>query len=399
MPSRQEKKRAKRRAKYLEVRDDVLESARASYKADPEKKRTGERERYHADPVSWALWPATCSALEGSIEYWHYHPCGSLYCYLRRGGGEGDAALCLSKANLLRMASTACSGLAHHHTHITGLRSKPIMAHRDLKSSNILVKADLTCCIADISLMGVVVWRRSFRGSLLPGSLGTNRYMSPEILSASFPLKMSADSLVRFYVNMMIILTLGSGDRYYLGFTLKGGCVVEVHVCRGDQYVTICADTWSNIEASCQQPGYPPYVAITVVKGVLGGSISSISGFACNGAEPSLSACPVVTRASVPCSLATSGQLRDVAKAGNSTHGDIRLVMSQINGPLKVCISIAWGTMCSEQVTSREVVCKQLNASKPNIRVNATGQYFFYSRGWLHPSADHWWPDCRAQML
>ena len=40
-----------RRAKYLEVRDDVLESARASYKADPEKKRTGERERYHADPV------------------------------------------------------------------------------------------------------------------------------------------------------------------------------------------------------------------------------------------------------------------------------------------------------------------------------------------------------------
>ena len=51
MLSRQEKKRAKRRAKYLEVRDDVLESARASYKADPEKKRTGERERYHADPV------------------------------------------------------------------------------------------------------------------------------------------------------------------------------------------------------------------------------------------------------------------------------------------------------------------------------------------------------------
>ena len=43
MPSRQEKKRAKRRAKYLEVRDDVLESARASYKADQEKKRTAER--------------------------------------------------------------------------------------------------------------------------------------------------------------------------------------------------------------------------------------------------------------------------------------------------------------------------------------------------------------------
>ena len=50
MPSRQEKKRAKRRAKYLQVRDDVLESARASYKADQEKKRTAERERYQAEP-------------------------------------------------------------------------------------------------------------------------------------------------------------------------------------------------------------------------------------------------------------------------------------------------------------------------------------------------------------
>ena len=39
MPSRQEKKQA------LEVRDDVLESARASYKAEPEKKRTAEQWR------------------------------------------------------------------------------------------------------------------------------------------------------------------------------------------------------------------------------------------------------------------------------------------------------------------------------------------------------------------
>ena len=50
MPSRQEKKQAKRHAKYLEFRDDVLESARASYKAEPEKKRTVERERYQAEP-------------------------------------------------------------------------------------------------------------------------------------------------------------------------------------------------------------------------------------------------------------------------------------------------------------------------------------------------------------
>ena len=49
MPSRQRKNKAKRRAKYLQTRDDVLESARACYKAEPEKKRTTERERYQAE--------------------------------------------------------------------------------------------------------------------------------------------------------------------------------------------------------------------------------------------------------------------------------------------------------------------------------------------------------------
>ena len=90
----------------------------------------------------------------------------------------------------------------------------------------------------------------------------------------------------------------------------------------------------------------------------------------------------MVSGAAVTCSLAASVvcQLRDVAKAATCTHGDIRLVngTSQINGRFEVCLNNAWGTMCSEQVTSREasVVCRQLNASNPNIRVNATGWYF-----------------------
>ena len=55
MLSRQEKKRAKRHAKYLEVRNDVLKSARASYKAEPEKKRTAKRQRYWESPESARL--------------------------------------------------------------------------------------------------------------------------------------------------------------------------------------------------------------------------------------------------------------------------------------------------------------------------------------------------------
>ena len=50
MPSRQEKKRAKRQAKYLKTRDDILHSARASYKAELEKKRASQRENYRAEP-------------------------------------------------------------------------------------------------------------------------------------------------------------------------------------------------------------------------------------------------------------------------------------------------------------------------------------------------------------
>ena len=48
MPSRQRKNKAKRRANYFQTRDDVLESARACYQAEPEKKRSAEHERYQA---------------------------------------------------------------------------------------------------------------------------------------------------------------------------------------------------------------------------------------------------------------------------------------------------------------------------------------------------------------
>ena len=40
----------KETSETTEVRDEVLESARASYKADQEKKWTAEREQYQAEP-------------------------------------------------------------------------------------------------------------------------------------------------------------------------------------------------------------------------------------------------------------------------------------------------------------------------------------------------------------
>ncbi|KAL5515857.1 hypothetical protein EMCRGX_G001092 [Ephydatia muelleri] len=54
-PSRNQKKRSKQRAEYLQKREDILSQenkakARARYKADPEKKKASVRDTYKADP-------------------------------------------------------------------------------------------------------------------------------------------------------------------------------------------------------------------------------------------------------------------------------------------------------------------------------------------------------------
>ena len=55
MPSRNQKKRSKQRAEYLQKREDILSQenkakARERYKADPEKKKASVRDTYKADP-------------------------------------------------------------------------------------------------------------------------------------------------------------------------------------------------------------------------------------------------------------------------------------------------------------------------------------------------------------
>ncbi|EJW83205.1 TKL/STKR/TYPE1 protein kinase [Wuchereria bancrofti] len=111
-----------------------------------------------------------------STQLWlitEYHEHGSLYDYL--------SANPVSESVMLQMIRSIAVGLSFLHNEIPG---KPAIAHRDLKSKNILVKSDLTCVIADL---GLAV--RYMNGEInVPDNskCGTVRYLAPEILEDNF---------------------------------------------------------------------------------------------------------------------------------------------------------------------------------------------------------------------
>uniref|UniRef100_A0A1A8QKR5 Serine/threonine-protein kinase receptor n=2 Tax=Nothobranchius rachovii TaxID=451742 RepID=A0A1A8QKR5_9TELE len=103
-----------------------------------------------------------------------YHENGSLYDYLK--------STTLDNKGMLRLAYSSMSGLCHLHTEIFGTQGKPAIAHRDLKSKNILVKRNGTCCIADLGL-AVKFISDTNEVDIPPNTrVGTKRYMPPEVL-------------------------------------------------------------------------------------------------------------------------------------------------------------------------------------------------------------------------
>ncbi|KJH52727.1 kinase domain protein [Dictyocaulus viviparus] len=104
-----------------------------------------------------------------------YHPHGSLYDYLQK-----EQALTTIEA--LQLAYSSICGIEHLHASVigTGSRRKPQIAHRDIKSKNIIVKRPGMCCIADF---GLAV---RYEDRLIPEKVniqvGTKRYMAPEVI-------------------------------------------------------------------------------------------------------------------------------------------------------------------------------------------------------------------------
>lgn len=81
------------------------------------------------------------------------------------------------------MALSITTGLAHLHMEIVGTQGKPAIAHRDLKSKNILVKTNGTCAIGDLGLaVRHDVRTNTVDIQLNNNRVGTKRYMAPEVI-------------------------------------------------------------------------------------------------------------------------------------------------------------------------------------------------------------------------
>ncbi|XP_016844617.1 TGF-beta receptor type-1 isoform X2 [Nasonia vitripennis] len=103
-----------------------------------------------------------------------YHEKGSLFDYLNR--------VTVDTNGMIRMALSIATGLAHLHMEIVGTQGKPAIAHRDLKSKNILVRTNGTCAIGDL---GLAVRHDVITDTVdiqLNNRVGTKRYMAPEVL-------------------------------------------------------------------------------------------------------------------------------------------------------------------------------------------------------------------------
>uniref|UniRef100_UPI00398ECCB4 bone morphogenetic protein receptor type-2-like isoform X2 n=1 Tax=Pristiophorus japonicus TaxID=55135 RepID=UPI00398ECCB4 len=111
-----------------------------------------------------------------------YYPGGSLHSYLTNHSNDWRSTL--------KLAHSLTAGLSFLHTETwcNGFH-KPVVVHRDLTSHNVLVKEDGTCVISDFGVATAVSSHNmGTHRTARVYTVGTHRYMAPEILDGSINL-------------------------------------------------------------------------------------------------------------------------------------------------------------------------------------------------------------------
>ncbi|XP_075037354.1 TGF-beta receptor type-2-like [Mixophyes fleayi] len=113
-------------------------------------------------------------------QYWiitAYHARGNLKDYL--------TSHVLSWTSFLKMAGSVVNGLAHLHSDYTPCGTPKIaIAHRDIKSTNILVKSESECVLCDFGITLRLDPSLTVDAFANSGQVGTARYMAPEVLES-----------------------------------------------------------------------------------------------------------------------------------------------------------------------------------------------------------------------
>lgn len=141
-----------------------------------------------------------------NAEFWlitAFHEKGSLCDYLK--------ANIVTWAELCRIAQSMTRGLMHLHEELPASKAdgyKPAVAHRDFKSKNVLLKADLTACIADFGL--ALVFQPGKPCGDTHGQVGTRRYMAPEVLEGAINFSRDAFLRIDMYACGLVLWELAS---------------------------------------------------------------------------------------------------------------------------------------------------------------------------------------------
>jgi len=140
------------------------------------------------------------------MEFWlvtTFHEQGSLCDFLKSN--------ILSWQDLVKISLSMARGLAHLHGEFSSGKDcgvKPAIAHRDFKSKNVLIKADMTACIGDFGL--ALQFRPNENVGDTHGQVGTRRYMAPEVLEGAINFSRDAFLRIDMYACGLVVWEIAS---------------------------------------------------------------------------------------------------------------------------------------------------------------------------------------------